>query len=243
MLSGLKDVDREILKHVDDCELLKVCSIDRKTWNQVCDDAFLKRRLSKYQDLEKYKEENESWKSFFLRFIYYTSLMREKYHFEYMTGDFMERYQMLKNFSPASILNASSEKGYLDLVKYVIQEYNDIDSKMKDMALAGASENGHLDIVKFLLENEADIHWDEDYALAYASQNGHLKVVKYLIEKGADMHPFNDAALRLASLNGHLEVVKYLVQHGADIHADHNNTLIRATRNGHLDVVKYLQSL
>ena len=61
MLSGLKDVDREILKYVDDRELLRVCSIDRKTWNDVCDDAFLKRRLSKYPGIEKYKEK-ESWR-------------------------------------------------------------------------------------------------------------------------------------------------------------------------------------
>ena len=61
-LSGLKDVDREVLKHVDDKELLRVCTIDRNTWNEVCDDNFLRRRLSKYPDIEKYKLENESWK-------------------------------------------------------------------------------------------------------------------------------------------------------------------------------------
>ena len=32
-LSGLKDVDREILKHVDDKLLLRICGINRKTWN------------------------------------------------------------------------------------------------------------------------------------------------------------------------------------------------------------------
>ena len=39
-LSGLKDIDREILKYVDDKELLKICSVDKKTWNEVCDDNF-----------------------------------------------------------------------------------------------------------------------------------------------------------------------------------------------------------
>ena len=52
-LSGLKDVDREVLRYVDDRELLRVCSLDRKTWNEVCDDAFLRRRLnSKYPGIE-----------------------------------------------------------------------------------------------------------------------------------------------------------------------------------------------
>ena len=53
-LSGLKDVDREILTHVDDRELLKFCSIDNKTWNSVCDGDFLRRRLTtKYPEIEK----------------------------------------------------------------------------------------------------------------------------------------------------------------------------------------------
>ena len=66
-LSGLKDVDREILKHVDDEQLLKFCSIDNKTWNSVCDDDFLRRRLTgKYPGIEKYKKTKESWKRFFL---------------------------------------------------------------------------------------------------------------------------------------------------------------------------------
>ena len=61
MFSGLKDVDREILKHVNDEELVKVCSTDRKTWNEVCDDNFLKRRLMRYPGIEKYKREDESY--------------------------------------------------------------------------------------------------------------------------------------------------------------------------------------
>ena len=60
-LSGLKDIDREILKYVDDGELLKICSVDKKMWNEVCDDNFLKRRLSQYPGIEKYKGQ-KSWK-------------------------------------------------------------------------------------------------------------------------------------------------------------------------------------
>jgi hypothetical protein len=92
MLTGLKDVDREVLKYVDDKQLLKICSIDKKTWNEVCDDWFLRRRLSKYPDIEKYKKEKESWKRFFLRAIYYIAKMKEKYQYDYISGDFKEQY-------------------------------------------------------------------------------------------------------------------------------------------------------
>ena len=69
MLTGLKDLDREVLKHVDDKELLKICRINKKMWNEICDEWFLKRRLSKYVDIERYKKDDESWKRFFSRFV------------------------------------------------------------------------------------------------------------------------------------------------------------------------------
>ena len=46
-LTGIKDLDREILSKVDDTELLTVCSVDKRMWNEVCDDDFMKRRLMK----------------------------------------------------------------------------------------------------------------------------------------------------------------------------------------------------
>ena len=57
-ISGIKDIDREVLKYVDDKELLEICTINRKTWNEVCDDNFLRRRItSKYFGIEKYKKD------------------------------------------------------------------------------------------------------------------------------------------------------------------------------------------
>ena len=47
-LSGIKDVDRDILGKLDDRELLKVCSIDKYTWETVCDDAFFEIENVKY---------------------------------------------------------------------------------------------------------------------------------------------------------------------------------------------------
>ena len=119
MLSGLKDVDREILKHVDDEELLKICTIDKKTWNEICDDNFLKRRLDRYSDIEKYKLANESYKQFFLRVIYYASKMREEFQFEYKSGDYIHQYNLLKEYHNDAwkLLWHAGKHGYLDLVK------------------------------------------------------------------------------------------------------------------------------
>jgi hypothetical protein len=59
-LTGIKDLDREILKRIPDGNLLKACTINKKMYNEVCDDAFIKRRLSKYPNLEIYKESDKS---------------------------------------------------------------------------------------------------------------------------------------------------------------------------------------
>ena len=64
-LTGIKDLDREILSKLPDEELLQVCIVNKRFWNDVCDDNFLRRRLSsKYPRIDQYKS-FESWKQFF----------------------------------------------------------------------------------------------------------------------------------------------------------------------------------
>ena len=158
-LSGLKDVDREILKHVDDEELLKFCSLDRKTWNEVCDDNFLRRRLNNnYPGTNQYKKDDESWKQFFLKVLYYKAKMKEKFEFEFVGGEFKKQYELLKNHTGNILLMLSAENGETSLVKYAIKN----GSKVYNYALKGAAANGHLDIVKYLVERGANIHVQND---------------------------------------------------------------------------------
>ena len=242
-LTGLKDVDREILKHVDDRDLLNICKIDNKTWNSVCDDDFLRRRLThKYPGIEKYKRENESWKQFFLTAIYYIAKLKEKLEYVYTSGDFKQQYKLLSKYKGNihSLLVASSRKGELPLVKYAIEQGADIREEWNmNIALIHASWKGHLNVVKYLVEKGADISTDEDEALKTAAEHGHFGVVKFLVEQGADIHTEDDYPLRHSSMNGHLPVVKYLVEQGADPSINFF-ALKYASKNGHLDVVKYL---
>ena len=94
-------IEREFL---NDEELLKVCSANRKIWSGVCDDEFLKRRLtSKYPGIEKYKGRLESWERFFLRTVYYISRMREEFNIEYKDGNFKEQYKWYSSHMPDTI--------------------------------------------------------------------------------------------------------------------------------------------
>ena len=179
-LTGLKDVDREILKHLDDDELLKICSVNRKTWNEVCDDNFLRRRLlSKYPEIEKYKKENETWKQFFLSAIYYISKMKDEKKFNYTEGDFKKQYNLLKKYKDSP-----------------------------DLLLIYSSKEGELSLVKHALQHGADFNALENYPVRIAAANGKLNVVKYLLERGADIH--NQEALRFAKDRVHTEIVKLL---------------------------------
>lgn len=241
-LTGLKDVDREILKWVDDKDLLEICTVDRKTWNEVCDDNFLKRRLNKYPGIEKFKNSDESWKRFILRVVYYTTIMRDEFGFQYSEGNFKSQFDLLKikmNNDKNFLLISSSQAGELSLIKYAIENGADLHYD-NDGALSYASRGGHLDVVKWLTENGADIHTEDNLPVGWASQGGHLDVVKYLVDKGADIHAEREYALREAAEEGRLPVVKYLVEHGADIHAHNDTALIQASHNGHTDIVRYL---
>ena len=236
-ISGLKDVDREVLKWIDDKDLLKVCTINRKTWYEVCDDNFFKRRLNKYPGIEKCKIPLESWKRFFLRFVYYATRMREQYKFEYTDGSFKSQYNLLKLKNHKNrLLISSAQIGELSLIKYAVENGADLHYDA-DGALSYASREGHLDVVKWLIANGAAIRADDDLPVGWASQKGHLDIVKYLVEKGADIHADSEFALREA---GHLPVVKYLIERGADIHAHDDYSLIYASYNGRVDVVQYL---
>ena len=241
-ITGLKDIDREILRYVDDGELLKICGLNRKTWHDVCDDNFLIRRLSKYPNVEKYRKENETWKRFYLRVIHYLEKMKETFGFIYSDGDFNLQYVILKGArNEKDLLNKTCTYGELSLVKFALARGAKIHSYGGDIALGWAAENGHLHVVKYLVEEcKADLSKDDEFALRWASGAGYLDVVKYLVEHGANIHEREDGALRQASQEGQLEVVKYLLTIGSNIHARDDDAVRMASINGHIEVVKYL---
>ena len=241
-LTGLKDVDREILKHVTDKELLQFCTIDRKTWNEVCDDAFLRRRLtSKYPGIEKFKKANQTWKQFFLNAIYYISKMKDEFEFEYSYGDFKKYYDLLKKTEEKGLndlLYAASLAGFLPLVAHSVKRGADVHGG-NDLSLRNSASRGHFEVVKYLVEHGANIHIFDDEPLLNAAENGHLDIVKFLMETDKTAQ-WDDIAFQWAASAGHLDVVKYMLEKGIDIHAGNDYTLRHASRAGHLPVVKYL---
>ncbi len=71
-LTGVRDVDREILLKLDDYSLLKTCSLNNYFKNSVCDDQFLEKRLKQtYPETIKFNRQikvgnNIFWKLFII---------------------------------------------------------------------------------------------------------------------------------------------------------------------------------
>ncbi|KAK7695501.1 hypothetical protein QCA50_000137 [Cerrena zonata] len=127
-------------------------------------------------------------------------------------------------------LHAASSRGYLDVVKWLIEECGaipDIEDKEGETALHKAALNGHIRIVTYLLPNRADVHaQDADgwTALHNACSKGYLDIVRWLCEHG-------DAA---STNNG---------VRGVDVQSKGGWTpLMNAASKGHLPVVLYLLS-
>jgi len=119
--------------------------------------------------------------------------------------------------SKDDLLICAAENGYLEVVKYLVENGVDINTD-DDEALRYAAEDGYIEVVKYLHKNGANISANDDYALKYAVGNGHFEVVRYLVENGANIHAENDEALKWALLTDHREVIEYLIDNGAKVY-------------------------
>ena len=207
MLTGIKDLDREILSYIPDEELLKVCSINKYFYYKVCDDAFLKRRLDKYKIAK-----IEPGKKFFVDVIYCIPKMRS-IGFGYTFGNLKKQYILLKEYFyvEGRMAVEAAIEGELAILIYLFNSGKCRDFRYNNcQVLRRASENGQLEVVKYLVETRSDIHVYGDFPLRIACKNGHFEVVKYLIENGADPSAYGGQALRWAKEYKHSQIVDYL---------------------------------
>lgn len=132
------------------------------------------------------------------------------------------------------VLNVAAEKGYLEILKYMVEDMK-MDPHMNDEEpLVSACTYGHLPVVRYLVEEQkADVRVRNDTPLVSAYNCG---IVAYLISKGVDVNARNSFAMRFAAEKGSLETVKYLVQKGSHIQAG----MRIAYEQGDWDIYNYL---
>jgi ankyrin repeat protein len=152
-------------------------------------------------------------------------------------------YTSALNYTKTRALILSSTHGYLDIVKYLVEECNaDIhgygEDNYEEEALLMSIKRDHFEVVKYLIEKGAifqDFH-DEFGILQMIANNGNLEMMKYLVKNGL----CKNEALYLYALRNNFEMVKYLIEQGANINYDNGITLRVSAERDRFEMVKYL---
>ena len=186
-------------------------------------------------------------------FVIYVTDINAKYNIWSLHDRVFEIDDMLGK----TALVCASEKGYLEIVKCLVEHGTDINDEDCGglSALTTAVMYNHLEIVKYFIEEKGmNINHKGSKSwtiLMAASVNGHLNIVKYLVEHGADINSKKDnggTVLMEASCGRgdleNLKVIKYLVEEkGMDINVKDNEgwtTLMYAINKENWEIVKYL---
>lgn len=94
-----KDLYLKIAGHADARTILNMLQINSP---YLKDENMKMIILNKYPELLKYKKEDESYREFYIRIVYYVSKMKEEYNYEYSKEDFLvspkNLYKLLKGY-------------------------------------------------------------------------------------------------------------------------------------------------
>ena len=240
-LSGVEDVDREILANSTDDVFINFYQCN-KYLNSLCKEDLL-------------------WK---LKFLYKYNIKDFKIPSDL---SFEKLYKVLKNKTNKDGLIWAANYGYSEVIKLLSDSDDNFDSWYRAIirpaainghlevirffldygtipenfeALHPASINGHIEIVRLLLERGLVIEdHDKTNALFFAARSGHANIVKLLIEAGANIHAKSDMVLLLAAKHGHQAVVRLLLDYGANMYMwDDGGAIIAAAREGHIEVIR-----
>ena len=120
------------------------------------------------------------------------------------------------------LINRVCKLGYLDIVKYFIEELKWDYYGWKVDGFFWASVMGHLPIVQYFIEEQGiDMYLQDHYSqdgldvILYALKLGYLPIVQYLVEtRNFDIHRHSKMrilkSMRSANSHGHQDVVNYV---------------------------------
>ena len=261
-----KDTDRLILEKLNDKDLLLACSVGKYALELCNEDFFRNRLIQNYPGSVKYKK-IESWKKYYISTVYYVSKMKEKYNFNYTSGNPKEYWNILDFMGPRYkkmlLIGENASKDLYDLNPLSLTDISNV--------IQGAAKNNNRDFIDYIfVSNEEKLRReffreavmdrgllgavegnnkvladffvkngadDLNSPLFEAAYSGNIDMIDWLINNGADSL---NLALRQAAAENQKEAVKFLVSKGA---SDFETAMTNAAFGGHIDMVQYINSL
>ena len=232
-----KDVYEYLLNFADDRDVLNMLSVNKKFRDEEFFQRFMKRR---YLELVKYKYENETWKKFFIKMIYYIAKLQEEFEISYKyiktnPEIFYKKHHKEEDiYSYAMVLTGNNPdintEDLIDFIKLMVNKGANVNN-----AVGIAVSRNRFDIAKnFHIEKGAEFY----IARYIAAKEGNINGLKFIFEY--DGNAMVDSSLEVAAKFGQLETVKFLVEQG-DVRF--HTAIMLARQGGHLHVVEYLETL
>jgi hypothetical protein len=90
---NLKDLDRHITSYMDDRDILNLLLLNKKYASLLNENFFENLVKRKYPFLVKFKKEEEKWKRFYIKMIYYINKLKEDFQISYSpTEEFSQKF-------------------------------------------------------------------------------------------------------------------------------------------------------
>ncbi len=244
-LTGIKDVDREILYKMSDKDILSICIVNKTYSNKICDETFFHNLiLERYQETIPSKDyiQKRSWRNHYLNIVKYIDLLKTEFEYVYETKDKNPElfYKLKTFFKEFPYINNNYYLFYslfkekkIYLIKYLVElgleeeHYLDVLNR---------SITNNLELLDYLIKNSP---YELDYyKLMEQAFSADLQVVKYLSEKYS--YNWTTVFLFACQNRANMENIKFFIKKGADIHVGNDQAFIYAVNSNNHSLVKFL---
>ncbi len=214
-LTGIRDVDLEIIGGLDDKSLLNFCLTSKYAVKLCSEESFWMKRFYKFfgEKLAKDKPNNQKWKNYYLYFVYWTSKLKEDFNFinQDLRDDPRKYYKTIRTVLWK--LDAEGiERRHLERYYGAVFGSQRYRNDVFDDLMTDAINLGYLDLVKFSINQGAD---NFQGGLDTASYSGNFEMFNFFESLGANdyreaLEYARDGRRLNERLRGNLEMVSFI---------------------------------
>jgi Ankyrin repeats (many copies) len=209
-VTGVEEIDMNILTQMDDKTLTSACQIDRYISSLCSKEQLWKRRVEKYYSgAEEYKKMERTWREYYG--LLSTLNPNEHGLSDAIMYGHLDILRWMASLDPPILpdkddLYMAAEGGYLDIFRWAasldppILPYGN----MADIA----ADQGHLDILRWMYELDTPVRMVYN-DLDKVAENGHLNVLQWLnsLDPPIPMEPY---VANIAAEYGHSNILQWL---------------------------------